>query len=222
MKSAFKSNFLILILSFFAFTTFAEPLNSSLLKKEIRQYHDSGAYEKELTKQIIQAQEFLLQQVQYYKAHQSNKKLALVLDIDETSISNYNKIAERDFAANLSQIHQEILAANSPAIKPTLALYQTALDNGVEVFFVTGRFNSELTATKKNLLNAGYKNWTEIYVRPDEYKKHSIISFKANSRKNIEDKGYIVVASIGDQYSDIKGGYALKGFKLPNPFYYIP
>lgn len=222
MNSIINRSFFIIILSFLSLSSFAEPPNSSLLKKEIRQYHDSGEYEKEVTLQIAEAQKFLLQQIQYSKEHKSNKKLALVLDIDETSITNYDKIAQRDFAGDHSQIHQEILAANSPALKPTLALYNTALEHGVAVFFVTGRFNSELEATKKNLSYAGYKNWSGIYVRPDEYKKHSIISFKAASRKKIEDKGYIVVASIGDQYSDIKGGYALKGFKLSNPFYYIP
>lgn len=222
MSSIINRSFLVALSAILSFSTFAEPANNSLLKKEIRQYHDSGKYEKELAQQIMQAQTFLMEQVQYHKQHNDGKKLALVLDIDETSITNYDKIAERDFAANLSQIHQEILAADAPAIKPTLALYETALKNGVDVFFVTGRFNSELAATKKNLNLAGYKNWAGIYVRPDDYKQKSIIAFKADSRKQIEDKGYIVVASIGDQYSDIKGGYTLKGFKLPNPFYYIP
>lgn len=222
MSSIINRSFLVALSAILSSSTFAEPANNSLLKKEIRQYHDSGEYEKELAQQIKQAQTFLMEQVQYHKKHNDGKKLALVLDIDETSITNYDKIAKRDFAANLSQIHQEILAADAPAIKPTLALYETALKNGVDVFFVTGRFNSELAATKKNLNLAGYKNWAGIYVRPDDYNQKSIIAFKADSRKQIEDKGYTVVASIGDQYSDIKGGYTLKGFKLPNPFYYIP
>ena len=212
-------NVFIVLLSFLSFSIFAEPQNLSLLKQEIRQYHDTGEYNKELAQQILLAQGFLLQQVKEYKG---NKKLALVLDIDETSLSNYKQINQRDFAANALQIHEEILTAKSPALRPTLALYKAAQKNGVDVFFVTGRNQSELAATEKNLIEAGYKNWSGIYVRPNDYKGHSIISFKANSRKQIEDKGYIVVASIGDQYSDIKGGYALKGFKLPNPFYYIP
>lgn len=211
-----------LVLSLFSSFSLATPPNVSLLKKEIRQYHDSGQYEKDLAKKINKAQVFLLQQVEYYKTHKTDKKLALVLDIDETSLSNYNKIAERDFAADLSQIHKEILAADAPVIKPMLTLYQTALKNGVNVFFVTGRNKTELAATEKNLTDAGYKDWAGLYLKPLDYKKHSVISFKALSRKKIEDKGYIVLASIGDQYSDIKGGYAVKGFKLPNPYYYIP
>ncbi len=222
MNSFINRCFLIIIFSSFFSCTFAEPANLGLLKKEIRQYHDSGEYKKELAMQIMQAQAFLLKEIQYHKKQKNNKKLALVLDIDETSLTNYKKIAQRDFSNDPPQIHNEILAADSPAIKATLTLYKTALAHGVAIFFVTGRLHSELAATEKNLIRAGYKDWTGIYVRPDNYKKSSIISFKANSRRKIEEQGYIVVETIGDQDSDIKGGYALKGFKLPNPFYYIP
>jgi hypothetical protein len=30
------------------------------------------------------------------------------------------------------------------------------------------------------------------------------------------------VANFGDQYSDLKGGYADRTFKLPNPNYFLP
>ncbi|MGB6550988.1 MAG: HAD family acid phosphatase [Xanthobacteraceae bacterium] len=30
-----------------------------------------------------------------------------------------------------------------------------------------------------------------------------------------------MIANVGDQESDLSGGYAEKTFKLPNPFYYI-
>ena len=37
-----------------------------------------------------------------------------------------------------------------------------------------------------------------------------------------QDKGYEVVASFGDQFSDLEGtSSAAASFKLPNPFYYI-
>jgi len=35
-------------------------------------------------------------------------------------------------------------------------------------------------------------------------------------------KGYTIIANIGDQYSDLVGGYAEGEFKLPDPMYYIP
>ena len=211
-----------LIFSFYTANSFAEPANLSILKHEARHYHDSGQYEQELAAQINRAKKFLLQQVHYYKVHKNNKKLALVLDIDETCLSNYKKIAKRDFAGTPSQIHKEILEANAPAIKATLSLYKAALANNVDVFFVTGRHQSELKATEKNLTDAGYKNWSGLYFRPLNYQFKSIIPFKSSSRALIEKKGYIILETIGDQYSDIKGGHAVKGFKLPNPYYYIP
>lgn len=219
----FNLSILVTVLTcFYTPYSFAEPVNLSVLKNQVRHYHDSGQYQTELTAQIEQAKQFLLQQVEYYKTHKTDKKLALVLDIDETSITNYEKISQRDFAGSTSVIHQEILKADSPAIPATLSLYKTALDNNIAVFFVTGRFISELDATKKNLTHAGYTQWAEIYIRPEEYRHHSIIPFKAASRAEIEKKGYIILASIGDQHSDYKGGHTVKGFKLPNPYYYIP
>lgn len=200
---------------------FAEPTNLGLLKKETRHYHDSGQYEQELNNSIRKARCYIMDQIKYYKKNQPKARLALVLDIDETSLSNYAYINQRDFSGESTQIHQEILKANAPAIKATLALYKTALAHGVKVFFVTGRLESELAATKINLEHAGYTQWAGIYVRPTNYKSHSIIPFKSQTRSQIEKKGYIILATIGDQYSDIRGGHARKGFKLPNPFYYI-
>lgn len=49
------------------------------------------------------------------------------------------------------------------------------------------------------------------------------VEYKANTRKHIEqDLGYDVVLNIGDQFSDLIGGYADRAVKLPNPTYYLP
>ena len=41
-------------------------------------------------------------------------------------------------------------------------------------------------------------------------------------RKEITQQGYDIVFSIGDQQSDLVGGYSDKTYKLPNPYYFIP
>ena len=71
------------------------------------------------------------------------------------------------------------------------------------------------------LLAAGYTHWNGLYLAPDNYHQKSIIPFKAAVRKKITGMGYDVVLSIGDQYSDLLGGYDDRKFKLPNPYYYI-
>lgn len=199
---------------------YSEPQNLSILKKEIIKYHDSGLYAKELQQTITLADQYIIQQAKLNK--NTHQHLALVLDIDETSLSNYNNIVKRDFVGEKNQIHQDILNANAPVIKPMLSLYQDAQKHGIKVFFVTGRNESERLATQKNLMLAGYTNWSGLYLRPKNYTDKSIIPFKSQARADITKKGYTIIATIGDQYSDIKGGYAKKGFKLPNPFYYLP
>jgi hypothetical protein len=34
--------------------------------------------------------------------------------------------------------------------------------------------------------------------------------------------GYTIIANMGDQFSDLEGGFSERTYKLPNPFYYIP
>ena len=49
------------------------------------------------------------------------------------------------------------------------------------------------------------------------------VEYKAYTRKHIEeDLGYDIVLNIGDQWSDLQGGYANAVLKLPNPTYYLP
>lgn len=207
---------------FFSPPIHSEPPNLSLLEKVVIDYHDSGLYQEELSNKMKQAQEFIMQQALLNKKTKHHKQLALILDIDETSISNYDKMVKRDFRGSKQQIKKEILEANSPAIKPTLDLYRKALRDGIKVFFVTGRSESERAATEKNLIAAGYSNWTGLYLRPNQYDLQTIMPYKTKTRAMISKQGYTIIASIGDQYSDIRGGYALKGFKLPNPYYYLP
>src|SRR5690349_11273007 len=48
------------------------------------------------------------------------------------------------------------------------------------------------------------------------------IPYKSGTRAYIESQGYNIVADIGDQFSDLLGGFSDKTFKMPNPNYYLP
>jgi predicted secreted acid phosphatase len=48
------------------------------------------------------------------------------------------------------------------------------------------------------------------------------IQYKSGTRAYIESRGYDIIASFGDQFSDLEGGHAEKTFKMPNPNYYLP
>ena len=160
---------------------------------------------------------------------------ALVLDIDETSLSNWPVMYHNDFAyfrdgdCDLNSTRACGQAAwerseAATAIAPTLALFNAAKARGVAVFFVTGRRENaaENAATEGNLRKAGYDGWTGIYMRPTESREASVAIFKSAARAKIEAQGYRIIANIGDQQSDLARGHAERGFKLPNPFYYVP
>lgn len=207
---------------FFSSALFSEPQNIALLQQEIVQYHDSGAYEKEIKTTLQQAQQYIDSQVQLNNQRKVKQKLAIVLDIDETSLSNYDNIIQGHFQSSREEIHRSILLANAKPIQPMLALYNDALAHEVSIFFVTGRRLSELKATQLNLTRAGYRDWSGLFLRSETDNAPSVVSFKAHTRDIITKRGYTIIASIGDQNSDIEGGFAQKGFKLPNPFYFLP
>jgi hypothetical protein len=69
---------------------------------------------------------------------------------------------------------------------------------------------------------ADYPTYLKTACASDPGGKCTTIHYKSATRAHIESLGYDIVASFGDQYSDLIGGYADRTFKLPNPNYYLP
>jgi predicted secreted acid phosphatase len=196
-----------------------EPENIALTKQRLIQYHDSGTYEKDINKTMQNAMQYLKQRVAEKGA--SKKRLAIILDIDETALSNYSDIHQADFGGTLKEIREAENQGHDPAILPTLALYQYAKANNVAVFFITGRHEDEREVTAKNLKIAGYDNWDGLVFRDGEYIKCPAAIYKSAMRKKLVNEGYDIILNIGDQKSDLAGGYSDRNIKLPNPYYFI-
>jgi predicted secreted acid phosphatase len=147
-------------------------------------------------------------------------KLAIVLDIDETSLSSRENLEAHNFCGSFEMSHKYNIKGENEAIKPTLEFYQYARANNVEVFFVTGRPESVREITVKNLKAVGYTNFAGIYLKPDDH-SGSRQPYKTGVRKNITESGYHIVVNLGDQPDDIKGGFADHALLVPNPFYTI-
>jgi hypothetical protein len=157
---------------------------------------------------------------------------ALVLDIDETSLSNWTNIQANQlgyFAEGPCDWLPKgpcgfgawLRSGVSPVIMPALDLFNAAKAQGVAVFFVTARRDQERQATLWNLERAGYERWTKLITRPDDDVHGSVQAFKTEERGKIVDAGYTIIANVGDQLSDLDGGFAECTFKVPNPFYFI-
>ncbi len=101
-------------------------------------------------------------------------------------------------------------------------MFNTAKQRGVTVFFITGRHESWRAATEQNLQAVGYTGYERLFMEPTGAHYASAVDFKAPQRAQIEAQGYTIIANIGDQPSDLAGGFSQQTYLLPNPFYRIP
>jgi HAD superfamily, subfamily IIIB (Acid phosphatase) len=215
----------------------ATSYNAGDWEPALRNFHDSGVYDTELAQidniakaavlRSVHKGDFRSHKDRFHKgngrvraAHFHGKKLALVLDIDETSLSNYTAISADNFTFG-PQSQAEATNEIGTAIAPTLDLFNTAKQNGVAVFFITGRRENTRAHTESNLKREGYNGWQQLVLKPDA-STQTTVQYKSGARAAIEQQGYRIVANVGDQYSDLAGGHEDVGFKLANPFYFLP
>ena len=194
-------------------------------QRQVDEYIRSGRYDKDVAKVIVAARAWLEERAK------TAVKPAIVLDIDETSLSNWPAYRANGWGrvvnggCDLQQGPCGLRAfqalGQSKAIPATLALARRARELGVAVFFISARPANLRQATERNLRKQGYE-WTGLILLPDGAHFVSAVDFKAPERRKIKERGYTIVLSLGDQESDLKGGYAERTFKLPNPVYYLP
>lgn len=204
-------------------TSFAkEPKNLDFVKQTYIKYHDSGEYLRDQTKVVDSAMLYLKNRLATEKKSPTHKKFAIILDIDETSLSNYPDMVNMSFGGTDKQICDAEGKGTDPAIQPTLELYRYAKANGVAVFFITGRYENYRDATVKNLQNVGFKDYDGLALKPMSYHESSAAPYKISERVKVESQGYDIVLNLGDELSDLSGGHADKTFKLPDPYYFTP
>jgi acid phosphatase len=181
-------------------------------QRSIDDYIKSGRYDADFAEVVKGAQSWLDERAPRVS------RPAIVLDIDETSLSNWPAYRMNGWARVLAggcdlrqgpcNIRAWQAMGRSAALEPTLTLVQRARQLGVAVFFITGRPPELREATERNLREKGYA-WDGVILLPPGAHFASAVEFS-------------VILSMGDQQSDLDGGYAEKTFRLPNPVYFLP
>jgi acid phosphatase len=164
---------------------------------------------------------------------------AVVLDIDETTLTNWPSLKADDFGFipngrcddlpnGPRGFNAWVLQSAAAAIPPALTFFSAAKAKGVAIVFITGRRDAQRQATLWNLDRAGYQGYATLIMRPDRDEFKTVEEYKTTARAKVAtDHNYTIIASIGDQLSDIEqqpgidAGRPECGFKLPNPFYFI-
>ena len=202
------------------------PMNLTALKEQLRAYHDTGAYERDIGVVAAAARAWIVQ-----RAPQVSRP-AVVFDVDETVLSNWTRTLANDYGyftegpctlrpGEPCGAHAYEDAAMGAPIAPMLATYQAARAAGVTVFFITGRREQRRAGTERNLREAGFSEWGEVVLRPATGPSTPAADYKAPQRARIEAMGYTIIANMGDQQSDLDGGHAERTFLVPNPYYAI-
>ncbi|MGO4664004.1 HAD family acid phosphatase [Terrabacter sp. 2TAF16] len=170
----------------------------------------------------------------------SGSRPAVVFDADDTTLWTYDmEVADMKFVFN--PVRQDYWVQNKlfPATPGMPSVVKAVADSGCTVIGLTGRNTGQKAATLANLHEQGYPQfsddlyftkWRSSETPPAYMQGHckayptcTTIEYKSTTRAHIEqDLGYDVVANLGDQYSDLIGGYADRAVKLPNPTYYLP
>ena len=217
----------------------AEPLeNFSLARYKLIEYGEctgsSGCYWADLDAQFQRAETALATAL---TTHRHGRRLAIVMDIDETTLTNWCEMRREEFGyiAPLYRAWETSPDAATP-IPGALRLFHQAKAAGVAVFFITGRAGvptaspsastantDETAATARNLETAGFHGWTGLRLRNGPELHMPTIDYKSSERRKILEQGYTIVLSVGDQWSDLLGDPQAKiSVKLPNPFYFLP
>jgi acid phosphatase len=197
--------------------------NLDAFKDQLRQYHECtckcGCYGQDLNLQAGRAVAFLRRRA----AHgPKERKLAVVLDIDETTLSNYPEMLKNDFEFSQKAFDDWVDSASAQAIPGTLNIYNEAKRLGVTVFFLTGRAETQRDATERNLREQGFDHWQELIMRSPGQSSLNAIVYKPAARAEIVKQGYRIVLNVGDQWSDLRGkAEAEYSVKYPNPYYFI-
>lgn len=204
------------------------PFSQAIAKKsslhhaqpaELKQYYDSGKYFQDIARKTAEARDYIDQQLRYSR----KGRLAIVLEVDETALSNYPDLEKMAFKQNQQALTDAHMLGNAQPIPQILALYEHALNRNIAVFFVSSRPNTPeiVEATARNLKAAGFDKWEELILMPVDNHKMPVADFKNHARKHISAQGYEILVNIGAQDADLIGGYAEIRVKLPNPFYTV-
>ena len=175
---------------------------------------------------------------------------AIILDVDDTTLTTWNYEIFSNWAYNPATNATYVNGQLFPAVPGMVRMVSKAAKEGYAIIFLTGRPASQEAATLGNLtadgigVDAGYPAPTTLSDGEDGlFTKPAVVDYpaylqaacagdpngscttqhyKTATRAHIESLGYRIVANFGDQFSDLKGGFAKRTFKLPNPNYFLP
>jgi len=213
-KSKFKIYLIAFILSSFLIGCSSGLENLTIAKKKVEDYYESGMYNADVEK-VVQDAERKIEKLKL----PSNP--TVVFDIDATVLSGYEYAKALGFGYSWNSWNKWVLQSKAEAIKPVEKFYDYLVGKHIKIVFLTGRTKEQCSATRLNLIEAGYKKFNTIICRNKNEFNVSTFRYKQNHRKALTEKGFNIIACVGDQEADIEGKYTGIKIKIPNYLYLL-
>ena len=145
---------------------------------------------------------------------------AFIFDVDETALSNMEYEVKYDYGYIKDKWDEWVFEGKAPAIKEVKRFYDTLISKNISVIFITGRKYDQYDITLNNLKSEGYVRLDTLICKPKDFSGKTAAEYKPEMRKLLSKK-YNIIGSIGDQWSDLEGGYTIMKIKIPNYLYHI-
>ena len=127
-----------------------------------------------------------------HRVRSGDTKLVVNLDIDNTSLATYYR--------------------RGRPVPVVLRFAKYAKRKGVHVYFNTGRHESSLARSARRLRKVGYPVFGICGRREGEALRAS----KQRCRQQVVDRGYTIIANVGNRSTDFYGVNYERAFRLPN------
>lgn len=208
-------------------TTIPDPVDGTTT---LHEFSATGAYAKEVTQLTAGVRKYLA-----FRAHHQHGKggfdgtPTLIFDIDDTTLTTYDYEIYSNFVYNPTTNGAFVNAAVFPATPGMVNLVTWARSHGYTVYFMTGRPEAQRAGTVANLDDEGYEPVDAQVILKDQTLPWlssctptcTSEQYKTLTREHLEDTGSDIIANLGDQFSDLRGGFADRTVKVPNPMYFI-
>ncbi len=217
MSFYLKQNFaftLTLALFLSSCTEEKKPVNLSIAKEEVKEYYESGKFDEELNIVIADA-------IDKFSQVEFKENSVVIFDVDETALDNYGLAEQMGFGYVYEMNKKWNAELKAPAIDQVKELYDFLLSKGSKIIFLTGRNLPEYDATYQNLKNAGYTVFDTLITQIGDEKKMKSREFKSSKRVWLTEKGYEIIGTVGDQWTDLEGEFHGIQVKIPNYLYLI-
>ena len=147
-----------------------------------------------LQKKIFSFDSIICNYIKNFKRRE--KPLAIVFDIDDTII--FLKSGKVNDKAKI--------------------VYDCALKNNIQVFFITARSVKRTLSTQIELKEKGFSVYNSLYLMP--LNDNFVGKYKEDRRNDIL-KNYEIILNMGDQWTDLYANCQQCRF-IPNDYYIIP